>query len=208
MKSVKPYFYFLLVFVLIIIGTFPESNWTYSVGLDYSIRWVFNFLFQSNSELGANIVFPHGPLGFLVYPLPGNIQFVYLIQSLNKGLFILAIYFIQESSISESKKWSITLLMSFLFLSILGFSHTMLLVILLSFYTGIHLNKKWFAYIGTLLTVLSIYVSAYQGVIAFTFFLSALLYEIFILKFKKQAIIKLVVFGFGLLLINILLFGE
>jgi hypothetical protein len=206
MKLIRSILCFLVVVVLVIIGTFPENSWVYSTGIDYSIRWVFNYLFQTNSELGANIVFPHGPLGILIYPLPGNIQFAYLVQSIVKALFIAGIFqLINEEN--EDKKWAITFFVSFIFCLFLGFTHLCLLVIILSLYLGIKKKSLPNTLLGIFVVAVSLYVSAYQGVIALIIFVSSLFYELFS-KQWKQMLFKLVGIIISIIIINLFLYGR
>jgi hypothetical protein len=76
----------LLLALLVIAGTFPENNWSYSTGIDPPLFWVFNHLFETGLNLGRHIVFPHGPLAFFMYPLSNNILLATLVIALLKGL--------------------------------------------------------------------------------------------------------------------------
>ena len=50
--------------------TFPEFHPVYSPGLDPPLAWVFNYTFLQGNDLARDFLFPHGPLSFLLYPLP------------------------------------------------------------------------------------------------------------------------------------------
>ena len=59
--------------ILLILITFPDFDPNYSTGVDGPLPWVFNYFFSENLNLGKDVIFPHGPLAFILYPLPmGN----------------------------------------------------------------------------------------------------------------------------------------
>ncbi len=63
----------LLLFIIALIPAFvlfPFPASVFSNGIDPPLAWVFNYLIQGKLSLGKNIIFPHGPLAFLMYPLP------------------------------------------------------------------------------------------------------------------------------------------
>ncbi|MEI6061543.1 MAG: hypothetical protein WCR72_12600 [Bacteroidota bacterium] len=49
---------------------FPFPACVFSNGIDPPLAWVFNYLVSHAPSLGRDIIFPHGPLAFLMYPLP------------------------------------------------------------------------------------------------------------------------------------------
>ena len=75
------FFTAIIICLLVIIGTFIENDWSFRNGIDSPLSWVFNFLYETGPTLGKHIVFPHGPLAFLMYPLPENIGLTILIIS-------------------------------------------------------------------------------------------------------------------------------
>src|SRR5258706_16260510 len=55
----------------------PAYQMIYAPGIDGSLFWVFNHIANGHFVLGKNILLPHGPLAFLLYPLAiGNNYFV------------------------------------------------------------------------------------------------------------------------------------
>src|SRR5687767_339497 len=65
--------------LLVVIGTFPENDWTFSPGIDPPLTWLYNHLFIQDFGQALNIVFPHGPLAFFMYPLPETVLPVTLV---------------------------------------------------------------------------------------------------------------------------------
>ena len=65
----------LLLFVVALVPAFvlfPFPASVFANGIDPPLAWVFNFLVRGNFALGRHIIFPHGPLAFIMYPLPGG----------------------------------------------------------------------------------------------------------------------------------------
>ncbi len=54
--------------VLLTILTFPRVDLDTGLSVDNALAWAFNHLFATGLEQGAHIVFPHGPLAFILYP--------------------------------------------------------------------------------------------------------------------------------------------
>jgi hypothetical protein len=101
----------LVLWILIVIGTFPANDWSISPGIDPPLSWVYNYLFETGLAKGKNIIFPHGPLAFLMYPLQENILLSTLMTSLFKGIIVVNIYWLVWSN--TFKKWLITFLFNF-----------------------------------------------------------------------------------------------
>jgi len=51
---------------------FPFPVSVIANGVDPPLSWVFTYLMQGRIALGKEIIFPHGPLAFIMYPLPGD----------------------------------------------------------------------------------------------------------------------------------------
>src|SRR5262245_49762516 len=64
------YFPYFCLGIVLLAFTFPDFNPVYGPGLDPPLAWVFNYTFAGHNDLARNFLFPHGPLSFLLYPLP------------------------------------------------------------------------------------------------------------------------------------------
>ncbi|MBK9762840.1 MAG: hypothetical protein IPO87_05630 [Flavobacteriales bacterium] len=53
---------------LLIILVFPRFDIVSAVGVDNSLAWAFNHFFSTGLDQASHIIFPHGPLAFLMYP--------------------------------------------------------------------------------------------------------------------------------------------
>lgn len=53
---------------LLVILVFPRFDIVSAVGVDNSLAWAFNHFFSTGLGQASHIIFPHGPLAFLMYP--------------------------------------------------------------------------------------------------------------------------------------------
>ena len=58
----------LLATALLVVLTFPRLDVVSDVGVDNSLAWAFNHLFSTGLDQASHLVFPHGPLAFIMYP--------------------------------------------------------------------------------------------------------------------------------------------
>jgi len=100
----------LLLGLLVVVGTFPENDWVYSTGIDMPLHWVFNYIFDQGFAIGEGIVFPHGPLAFLMYPLSENILIATLTTAFLKIGLVFNIFCILEKK--ETNRWLIALVVA------------------------------------------------------------------------------------------------
>ena len=82
-----------LLTLLLVALTFPRLDITTDIGVDNSLAWAFNHLFATGLDQAAHLVFPHGPLAFLMYPqaLGGELGAAYfaIVTILGTFIFIL-----------------------------------------------------------------------------------------------------------------------
>src|SRR5690554_7715176 len=120
----------LILGLMLIVGTFPANDWSFSVGIDPPLQWVFNFLFEHNLELGKNIIFPHGPLAFLMYPLSENILLTTLVSSALKLLMMVKVVLLLAKTIGHFR-WLLSFLFAYFIATITGFYHLVLVNLIL-----------------------------------------------------------------------------
>src|ERR1017187_2573829 len=87
--------YCVLSFIICILS-FPDMDCTYPIGIDESLAWVFNHLADGHLKLCKEIIFPHGPLAFLMYPLPmgNNLIFATLFYFVMRGFLAFNIFYL------------------------------------------------------------------------------------------------------------------
>lgn len=137
----------LLISLLVIIGTFPNNDWAFSAGIDGPLVWVFNYLFENGLDIGKNIIFPHLPLAFFMYPLQENILLATLVTSLLKALLVYNIIWLFFESKNQSK-WLASFLIAYIFSLIAGFNHLILANIILLYCNFFLSNNKVHKYLA------------------------------------------------------------
>jgi len=169
----------LLIGFFVVIGTFPENDWTFSVGIDPPMSWVFNYLYSNDLSIGKHILFPHGPLAFFMYPLQENILIATLITSLLKILLVINVSYLLQTK--KNYKWIIIFFIAYLISIIAGFYHLILTNIILLFCNYFIYKKYIFKILAFILTAFAFYVKAnvaiMSGLLCFTFFLYYMFFE-------------------------------
>ncbi len=93
----------LLYTAVLVVLTFPRYDLVTDVGVDNSLAWAFNHLFATGLEQGAHLIFPHGPLAFLMYPqaLGGDLSAALIASVLILGTFLFALLSLGANSDPE-----------------------------------------------------------------------------------------------------------
>lgn len=189
----------MIVCLLVITGTFPSNDWSFDTGIDGPLSWVFNTTFENGLSLGKDIVFPHGPLAFFMYPMPENILLVTLITSLFKAIIVFNVMKLIGGN--SNKKWLIAFLFSYAICLFSGFNHLVLAAIILLYSNYYNTEKNAYKLFAFLLTAFAFYVKSYvailSGIIGFSFLLY---YFIQNKNFKQLATDLGTLIGFMLLL--------
>jgi hypothetical protein len=207
LKSYLPnYLIFFVLWILILIGTFPSNDWTFSTGIDPPLFWVFNYLFDDGLSIGKGIIFPHGPLAFFMYPLQENIIISTIITSFLKGGIILNIYWLIEAS--KVKKWVTTFLLAYFISIISGFNHLVLCSLLLLYCNSYKSKILVFKYFAILITSFALFVKAYVGITALVIFISFSFYNLYNNKNIKQFLYDYLILTVSIILTWLLMYGT
>jgi len=172
---------FLLLSFLIACISFPSFKLTYASGsgIDNPLPWVYSYFADGNYTLGKNTLFPHGPLTFLLYPLPmGNNIFVAVFVYLACSLFLCMSLFKIHAK-REQQNYPLVTILAILLLS---FSDLQLVVIAITISQLLlfHLSSKKINLILTLFfCVFGLILKTYSGIVCCLliagFFFNALL---------------------------------
>lgn len=202
-KTITP----LIITILVIVGTFPNNDWSFSIGIDPPLKWVFNWLFETGLRRGKNIVFPHGPLAFLMYPLSENILLATVVHVLLKTILVFGITGLLTKSKSPAK-WLFVGVFAYVIAIFSGFNHLLLANVILLYINYYEHRKSYFKFAAFLLTALAFFVKAYIAILTGTIFISLLIYELV----KHHDIRKTIIDGMcmlGLMLLfQIALYGT
>lgn len=150
-----------IVLASLLFFPFPES--VYSPGIDTPLPFVFDYLIHGQSQLAEKIIFPHGPLAFLMYPLPGGISWWIavvlhlLLRSAWAGLLVMPV--------KSRSLWANLLIMALaIFLSGYLSLATLLPMTVLLLLLKCGLNP-WYLLFAAGLAACSFFVKSYSGIL-------------------------------------------
>jgi hypothetical protein len=184
----------LLISLLVIIGTFPANDWSFTVGVDPPLTWVFNYLFSNGLNIGRHFIFPHGPLAFFMYPLQENILLSTLVTSILKALLVFNFFWLFTGTNNQAK-WLALFIFAYIFSMISDFNHLILANIVLLYCNYSVSNKRVYKLTAFLLTAFAFYIKAYLAIISGAIFISFIFYNLY----KTKNIKHFLVDGFSLL---------
>jgi len=175
--------------LLVSIFSFPEMEFEYNIGIDPPLTWLYNHLFLNGFYLGRNIIFPHGPLAFFMYPLADN-----FILSVTVTIFFQLIFVFQLFHLLDEEKWQywlLTAILAWFIFSISNFNQLIASNISAGYLLYLKNGKTASKYWGLLLTAFAVYVKAYIAIIAGTLTFSLLLIDFIRSKNYKRSLIDI-----------------
>ncbi len=152
----------LIIFVL----SFPKIEPVIDPGIDPPLLWAYNFFLDEGIHSGTEILFTHGPLAFLIAPLPmgNNLLLGILLISLIHILFIYS--FLRTLALARPDHWwQLSPLVLLLTVSlgteylIIGISACALVMHSMS-------NNKYWLLCASLFAAFGLFVKAYIGIMA------------------------------------------
>lgn len=188
---------------------FPFPDSVFDVGLDQSLSFVFTYLMQGRADLGKDIVFPHGPFAFIMYPLPGDslwwiaIGFTIIIR--------LAWAYSLMKLVSEKPGWRFfiafagTLVLS----AVVGLLLIIVQLVVLLLLNYLQQKRLYWLLSALVLTAFAFYIKAFVGIlclsVVFPFFL-VLLYNSIIKLENPWRLVYILVVPFSILAIWLALY--
>lgn len=171
----------LLIGLLVVIGTFPENDWSFSVGIDPPLSWAFNYIYENGLSLGQHIIFPHGPLAFFMYPLPNNILIVTLATSLLKIMLVFNV--VNLLGRKESYSWLIAFSFAYIVSLIAGFNQLIFANIVLLYCNYYNQQKISYKLLAFVLTAFAFFIKSNIAIISGIVCISFVLYNF--IKYKN-----------------------
>lgn len=156
--------------------TFPVYNVSLADTADSVLKWLFNYLAAEQPNELQDLRFPHGPLAFLQYPLPGTFLFylALLVQSLLRVLA--GFLFLRQRVVYRLQRRSSSIGLLLLFFLLLDFRFTLLFLILMLLEEFRHSRNLLLAGAAALVVAASLYIRAYIGIICLAGFYLPLLF--------------------------------
>lgn len=107
MSAYKDQLVRLLATALLVVLTFPRLDVVSDVGVDNSLAWAFNHFFATGLDQAAHLVFPHGPLAFIMYPQAwgGDLGSAFLAILLIQGTFLFSLLSLGALTRKEHFAW-------------------------------------------------------------------------------------------------------
>ncbi len=187
--SLKQILVFALGGIILVIFSFPINNWWYEPGIDPPLLWLFNYFFSNGLSQGKEILFPHGPLAFVMYPLSENIFIARIFHS----ILIISIFLLTQNSV-PAKDWNSRFIPAFIFTLIIGLVapiNHLIIATLLLLYVNAHRHKKeYFILMALLLTAIAFYIKAYIAILSGIIWLSYLIHQSLEYKNYKKLILQ------------------
>ncbi len=152
--------------LLLLMLCFPNFDPVYNRGMDGTMPWVFNYLFDGHLPLGRPIIFPHGPLAFFLYPVPfgHNLEWAILLWLLLATWFSFNIF----ALLKARAPWPclLALLFSWYFLSAFNLQLLIIGVLLSSFLRAFDHQHYRPAAAAILLGSLALFIKSYVGIVS------------------------------------------
>jgi len=165
----------LLLFAVALIPAFVLFPFPVSVfanGIDPPLAWVFNFLIRGNSALGKEIIFPHGPLAFLMYPLPvGSNLWIAVAVHLSARIFM-AYCLLKLATRKPLGYMVFALVSSFVLLAVNDLLLTLVQIIILCYLNFFERRNVTWLFPALILTPLALYIKAFVGIVSLVITLS------------------------------------
>ena len=205
-KDYKLAFYLVFSLLALVIA-WPDFGPYYEPGIDGSIVWVFNHLFASGLEAGKHIVFPHGPLAFVMYPVPFEYN-LEIALSFRLLLSLLLVYHSYRLARDQSYFWFYGPVLIWLMLSLANLQLLLLLVLasaLLSLLQGRSLAG---ISLSLALVALALFIKSYVGILALALFLAFNFLNTYQSRRLLPSLLNLAVLTGMLLVIWYFMYGE
>ncbi len=159
----------LILFVIALVPAFilfPFPASVFANGIDPPLAWVFNFLIRGNLQLGKYIIFPHGPLAFIMYPLSfGSNLWMAVAIHLVARVFM-AYSLLKLATRKPLSSMGIAIIFAFILLSINDLLLTVVQIIILCYLNFFERRNVWWLIPALILTPIALYIKAFVGIIS------------------------------------------
>lgn len=187
--------------------TFPSIDLSYGDGIDSPLPWLYNHLLRYDFQSTKNILFPHGPLAFLTYPLVNGLKLFFFVDFSLKLLFVTLVHVINQK-IHKTPQWFYIFISSYIFFTLSGIINIIIFDILLTFLIANETDKSKFKYLGFFLISIAFYIKSYSCSIAVILGFSYLIYNLILTRKIKPFILDILSLFTFILLVWLLLYHN
>jgi len=178
----------LFLSLLIMFITLSISGGPIHIGIDPSYMFAFNYFFHNNIQVGKDILFTFGPLGFLLFPMPlgDNILISTIIKSTISFLFIFTsiMLYVENKAPLKIYHWVIISITTYFVVVQMSLDYLLIFTPILFFLLYIKTNKLIFIMLATFLVSFSFLIKSSIGILGFLTFLTFLIYTLYMKNFK------------------------
>jgi len=201
----------LVISVCIALLTFPPVVPVFSNGIDPPLAWIYNYLIQGRLLLGKDIIFPHGPLAFIMYPLPtgNNLAIAVALHLVLRSGFA---YLLLRSRVSHGfKRMVAAIVLAIILLMVLDILLVIIGLVIIGYLNYLLSRRYRWLVISTLLTIMALFVKAFVGIICVTIssaFFLVLLYEVVVERRDYRPFFFLPIIPVGVIVVWFTLYGT
>lgn len=204
----------LILLVLSIVAAFlffPFPVSVTNVGVDEPLSFIFTYLMQGKIGLGKDIIFPHGPLAFLMYPLPGDFLWWIAIAFLvvvRVAWAYSVLLLVKEKSVYYTLTAFIGLIFLSGYVALLLTMVQLVILLILNYYKTRKL--VWFI-LPLLLSVMAFYIKAFVGVVCLSIVAAFFVLEMYYIFSRQEKFWKAFLFllvPLGILMVWYSLYGS
>jgi hypothetical protein len=201
--------FFIALVPALVLFPFPVS--VFANGIDPPLAWVFNFMIRGNSALGKEIIFPHGPLAFLMYPLPvGSNLWIAVAIHLAARIFM-AYCLLKLATRKPLGYMAFALVSSFVLLAVNDLLLTLVQIIILCYLNFFERRNITWLFPALILTPLALYIKAFVGIVSMIITLSfagIMIYRSIIGLESRHRLLLFLIIPFILVLVWLGLYGD
>jgi len=204
-----------LIAIVILVFTFPDIDPTFGPGVDWSLAWAYNYIFATDINLGRDIIFPHGPLGFLMYPvaLGDNLDVAFWAICIIRVVFFYTV--LRLGSLINPAQWLLHTLIVLVLAQIFPFGILLSGIVAASLLVlhflpeGSLLIRKWvWILVAVFFTALGLHIRAAFGIISVSFLFSYLLIDFYQTRNYKTPLYTGILFILSLVLFRFFIYGN
>ena len=194
-----------VLIVLAFILTFPVFDYSYGWGIDPSLKFLFHHILEKDFSMARELIFPYGPLTFLMFPLFSNpLPAIFTRLALHLVLLIIVFRLARPVRI---KDLILPFIVSFIILWLSTFHGLLSMVIAVFFLLALAEERQVFAIGAFFFASLAVYIKINAAVMAGLFCLSYLLIHLYRTRdTRKFFLLVSIQFGF-LLIFWLVMFG-
>lgn len=200
-RSTPPKFKLSLFWIFSILAisiSWPDFSPYYEPGVDGSISWVFNYLFNSGLVLGKHVIFPHGPLAFLMYPIPFGIN-LELAMLFHLSLTLLLAHNVYGLIKHQRNLVLLSPVLLWLILVVVNLQLLLLAVLISVFLNNLEKEHLTAGFWIIPLVAIAIFIKSYVGILSIILLITFLTLRVF----KKRSLLPILL-GVGSVLLSFL----